>query len=366
MSKILILSNDNATIYNFRRELLKRLIDDKYTVVISVPDHERNKEFEEMGCTVEPTVLSRTGTNPINEVKLIGTYKKLIKKTNPDVVLTYTAKPNIYGSLACKSLGAPYINNITGLGAVFQSENIIKKIMLLLQKKAYKKSSCVFFQNKSNMSYFSDEKIVTKNAKLIPGSGVNLELHCFEEYPDDSSKIKIAFVSRIRKDKGFDELFEAIKELNKKHSNVEFHLVGWFEDDNYKAKIEEITTKYPVIYHGVKQPDEVHQIIKNCHGLIHPSHHEGLSNVLLEASATGRACLASNIAGCMETIDDDETGFLFEVKNSTSLVNAVEKFLNLTSAQRKEMGVRGRAKMEKTFDRNFVVQAYIDEIEKIC
>jgi len=365
MSKILILANDNSTIYNFRRELLQRLLAEKYQVIISLPADERNKAFTEMGCSVEETTLSRFGTNPIKEYMSIKRYIRLIKKVLPDVVLAYTAKPNIYGSLACQKCDVPYINNVTGLGKNFQSENLIKKIMLMLQKKAYKKSQCVFFQNASNKKYFEEMEIVGANTSLLPGSGVNLELHKYEPYPFDDDKTSFILVSRVRKDKGFDELFEAIKVVSKKTSKAEFHIVGWYEDDEYREKLDNMQKNYPVIYHGSKSQEEVHELISKCHCLIHPSYHEGMANVLLESAATGRPCMASNIPGCKEAIDDGITGFLFDVRNSESLIEAIQKFMNLTYESKSQMGVLGRKKIETEFDRQIVVNAYLKEIKKV-
>jgi galacturonosyltransferase len=365
MSKVLILANDNSTIYNFRRELLQRLIEEKYDVIISLPANEQNKIFIDMGCSVEETPISRFGTNPIKEILSIKNYVSLIRKVSPNIVLTYTAKPNIYGSLACQICNVPYINNITGLGSVFQTENLIKKIMIILQKIAYKKSQCVFFQNLSNKEYFQRRKIVGTNADLLPGSGVNLKLHQFESYPKYDTKIRFISVSRVRKDKGFDELFEAIKTISKIKDNIEFHIVGWYEDDDYKEKLDFMQKNYPVIYHGSKSQEEVHMLIAECHCLIHPSYHEGMANVILEASATGRPCMASDIPGCEEAIDEGRTGFLFDVKNSDSLISVIQKFMNLNYEDKLEMGVLGRRKMESEFDREIVVNRYLEEIKKV-
>jgi glycosyltransferase involved in cell wall biosynthesis len=365
VGRILILANENSTIYNFRRELLHRLVTEKHEVVISLPHHERNIELVKIGCRIDEIELSRSGTNPLKELALLYSYKKQIKRINPDVVLTYTAKPNIYGSLACQKLHIPYINNVTGLGSMFQSENIIKKIMLVLQKKAYKKSSCVFFQNESNQKYFIENNIVGKNNRLLPGSGVNLNLHKFEEYPEDDRKIRFALVSRVRKDKGFDEMFEAIRKLSVQYKYIEFHIVGWYEDDNYKKKVDEMVENYPVIYHGSQTQEQVHELIKKCHCLIHPSYHEGMANVLLEAASTGRPVLASNIPGCRETFDEGVTGYGFEVKDTAELVNTIEKFIKLPYEDKKQMGIAGRAKVEREFDRQVVVDSYIEEINKL-
>jgi glycosyltransferase involved in cell wall biosynthesis len=365
VGRILILANENSTIYNFRRELLYRLVTEKHEVVISLPHHERNIELKKIGCKIDEIELSRSGINPLKELALLYSYKKQIKRINPDVVLTYTAKPNIYGSLACHKLNIPYLNNVTGLGSMFQTENIIKKIMLALQKMAYKNSSCVFFQNESNQRYFIEKNIVGKNNRLLPGSGVNLNLHKFEDYPKDDGKIRFILVSRVRKDKGFDEMFEAIRKLSVQYKNIEFHMVGWYEDDNYKGKVDEMVKNYPVTYHGSQTQEQVHELIKECHCLIHPSYHEGMANVLLEAASSGRPVMASNIPGCRETFDEGVSGYGFEVKNAAALVNAIEKFIKLPYEDKKQMGIASRAKVEREFDRQIVIERYMEEINKL-
>lgn len=365
MTRVLILANDNSTIYNFRRELLRRLIHDEYEVIISVPADDRNEVLESMGCLIEEIKLNRAGINPLQEVIVLGDYIRSIRKWQPDVVLTYTAKPNIYGSLACQFCGVPYINNVTGLGSTFQRDGFLKKVLLLLQKTAYRKSQRVFFQNASNKSYFERLGIVGDNGVLLPGSGVNLSLHKCEPYPEDCGTVRFITVSRVRKDKGFDELFDAITEVAVQRPNVEFHVVGWFEDDEYREKLDEMQRDYPVTYHGSKSQEEVHGLMARSHCLLHPSHHEGMSNVILEASATGRPCLASNIPGCKEAISDNETGLLFEVQNGESLKEAILHFLALPYERQARMGRLAREKMEKEYDRQMVVRAYLDEIKRI-
>ena len=216
MSRILILANDYKTLSNFRTELIERLLKEGFELFLSLPEDGRNVNFERMGCHVVTAPISRHGTNPVKELNLIRAYKKQMKQVKPDCVLTYTVKPNIYGSIAAAALKIPYINNITGLGSVMQSESLLKKLMLRLQKYAYRKSSCVFFQNAGNLEYFTGKKIVRKNAKLLPGSGVNLQMHTFSDYPSEKEHIDFVIVSRLRKDKGFDEFFSMVECLTPK------------------------------------------------------------------------------------------------------------------------------------------------------
>lgn len=366
MSRVLIVANDNSTIYNFRRELLRRLVDDGFDVTIALPAHERNDVFRQMGCSVVETRLSRFGTNPVTELLSVLSLIRVVRNESPDVVLTYTAKPNIYGGLAAQVCGVPYMNTVTGLGAVFQSENLLRKVSTLLQKVAYRKSRRVFFQNTTNLADFKRLGIVRDNTALVPGSGVNLDLHVLEPYAGERERTRFITVSRIRRDKGFDELFAAIRQMCAARDDIEFHIVGWYEDDSYRETMAEMQSRYPVVMHGNVPQERVHDLIAQSHCLIHPSHTEGMANVILEASAAGVPCVASDIPGCREPIDDGATGLLVSVRDTHALVAAIERFLSIPWEDRRVMGLAARRKMETEFDRDLVVDRYVDEIRSVC
>ncbi len=363
-TKVLVIANDYTTLYNFRLELLRRMADEGYDVTLALPHDDRNSVFEKFGCKIETIPLSRFGTNPVADMKTTAVLYKLIKKIKPHAVLTYTAKANIYGGLAARLTRTPYIANVTGLGANFEKQNVIAKIMLLLQKIAYKKARVVFFQNSSNKELFTGKKIVKGRTQLLPGSGVNLEDNPFEEYPENEV-IKFITVARIRQDKGYDELFEVIRRLKGNKVPAEFHIVGWYEDEKYKTVVDEMTSKYAVRFYENMPHEKVHNLIKECDCLLQPSHHEGMSNVVLEAAAAGRLCIASDIPGCREGVDDGKTGFCFDVKNVDDFYDKAVKLINLPQETRAKMAKNAREKMEKQFDRNIVVETYIKEIKNI-
>ena len=367
MAKVLMLANDETTIYNFRREIVAAFVKAQHEVVIAYPYGNHTQEIEQLGCRTIDCKVSRHGTNIREDLKLFLNYLKMLKSENPDVVLTYTVKPNIYGSLACQYRRIPYLNNITGLGTVLQSESIVSKLILFLQKIAYRKSTCIFFQNQENCDQLKQKRVINNKHKIqiLPGSGVNLNLHKFEEFPADDGTLRLIFVSRIREDKGVEELFAAAEKIKKMFPQTEFHIVGWYEEKKYEEKVQQLVEDGAIIYHGTKTQEEVHQLIKDSHCLIHPSYHEGMSNVLLEASAAGRPVIASDIPGCRETFDEGESGYGFQVKNKEELVKAIIKFIQLPYEDKKQMGLCGRKKMEEEFDRNIVAQKYLDIIGKL-
>lgn len=362
MRKVLILSNHHAYTYNLRKEIIQRLLDNGYKVYLALPYGEKIEMLKAMGCEFIDISLDGRGVNPITDFKLFIGYFKIIGKIKPDLVLSYTIKPNIYGGFASRLLKIPYIVNITGLGSAVHNGSILQKIVIKLYRIALKKASCIFFQNNSDKQFFIKHRIGSGKYKVIPGSGVNLKIHCFEEYPSENNYIKFLFIGRIMKEKGIEEFIEAAKVIKEKYPEVEFEAIGLYGED-YESKIKELNQLGIINFLGVK--DSVHEYIKNSNAVVLPSYHEGMANVLLEAAATGRPVIASNIPGCKETFDEGISGIGFQTKNSTALEKALIKFINLPYKQKKQMGLAGRKKMEEEFDRNIVVNAYINEINKI-
>lgn len=361
MKKILFLINASSGLYDFRNELVVELLK-KYEVVASVPDEKKVKELEAEGVKVVHTDINRRGVNPKEDIKLYKTYRKLIKEENPDLVLTYTIKPTIYGGYAAKRSGVPYMSTITGLGSAFQKTGLFKKMIVTMYKVAFGKVSCVFFQNETNRDIFEENGLIRgKKTKMVAGSGVNLKAHPLCEYPDEKDGILILYMGRNMKEKGTDELLEAAYHY-KDRPDVKFLLLGYSEDD-YQEILKEYESKGIITTHDFVS--DVNSYIEQCSAVILPSYHEGMSNVLQEASAMGRPVIASNIPGCREIFDEGITGFGAEAKSAGSLIEAIDKFLALSHDERREMGLRAHEKVAKEFDRAGVVAAYVEEIEKI-
>ena len=362
MKKVLILVNHNVVIYNFRKELVERLIHEGYEVYLSCPQGDRIGELISIGCKFVEAEFDRRGTNPLSDLKLVKYYKRIMKDISPDIVLSYTIKPNVYGGIAAAKLKIPQIANVTGLGTSVVDGGILQRISLTLYRLGLRKAKMVYFQNGSNMSFMKEHKVVKDNYHVLPGSGVNLNQHCFEEYAPDTDELVFTTIGRIMKDKGTDELLTAIESVKKQYPKVRLRLIGFFDDD-YHDKIQSAVDSGLVEY--IEQQQDIHPFIKESHAIIHPSYHEGMSNVLLEAAATGRPVIASDIPGCRETFDEGVTGLGFEPKNAESLANAVIKFIELPYDKKVQMGIDGRKKMEKEFDRNIIVNEYINKIEQI-
>ena len=363
MKKILIIANDFTAIHHFRMELLERLHADGYETVLAMPHDEKNEVFRSIVTRLISVPMSRFGTNPLKEYQTYRAIRKIIRAEKPDTVLTYTAKPNIYGGLAASAEKTPYIATVTGLGSNFDKQNLISRIMIRLEKKAFKRAKTVFFQNELNMSILQSHGIAVHNSALVPGSGVNLRMNSFEPYPEHET-IRFLAAARIRQDKGYDELFAVIRRFHDEGIPAEFHIIGWYEEESYQSVVEDLQKNYGVRFYDFIPHDQMHQYIASCDCLIQPSHHEGMSNIILEAAATGRPCIVSDINGCKEAVRDKETGFLFQVKNADDLYDKMRMFMRIDMAQRAEMGRKARAFMEQAFDRDSVVQTYINEINR--
>lgn len=362
--KICLIANSDTGLFRFRKELLDNLLIKDHQVYILSPNGEFVSKFINKGCQFYETKIERHGTNPLSDFKLMCLYNKHLKKINPDVVLTYTIKPNVYGGIVCSLLQIPYIVNITGLGTAVQNTGLFQNFVLELYHLGIKNASKIFFQNKENMLFFIGHQIVNSHIKLIPGSGINLSENCFEAYPEKTDEIKLLFVGRIMKDKGINELFEAARQIKSRYDNIVFDVVGPCEDDfENKQELEKLNEQGIIHYWG--RQDNIHEMMKDHHVLILPTYHEGMSNVLLEASACGRPVLASNIPGCKETFIEGVSGYGFEPKNVEDLVCKIEKFIQLPYEQKAEMGKAARKHVEDHFDRQIVVNAYMKEIDKI-
>lgn len=362
MKKIVILSNHHAYTYNFRKEIIQKLIDENYKVYVVLPYGEKVEILKDMGCEYIDLPLERRGMNPITDFRLLMGYYKIVKKIKPDAVLSYTVKPNIYGGIVCRLNDIPFFPNITGLGTAVENEGFIQKIIVKLYRVAYKNVACVFFQNHENKEFFLKKGFELNKYKVIPGSGVNTEFFSLLPYPSGET-IEFMFISRIMTEKGIDQYLEAAEIIRYKYPHTRFHVLGFCEDE-YEEKLYKLQEKGIIKYHGMQS--DVRQFHKISHCTIHPTYYpEGMSNVLLESAACGRPIITTNRSGCREIVNDGINGYVVKQENSQDLIEKIEKFLALNHEVKKQMGLAGRAKVESEFDRQIVVDAYLEEIKRI-
>ncbi len=359
--KIMILSNHPSWTYNLRNETITALVNNGYDVTIVVGYGEEIEHFKKMGCSHIDVPFNRHGKSPFDELRLFNSYRKAITIIKPNVVLSYTIKPNLYGAYLCSKNGIPCIANITGLGTAVEYPGLMRTFLLKIYKIAFKKIFKVFFQNTENRDLFVKYRIVKNNYGLLPGSGVNLSRFEVLPYPSDSTT-EFVFVSRIMKEKGIDEYLNAAQFLKNKYPQTRFHICGFCEQ-NYMEKIQNLVDKEVVIYHGMVK--RVEDVLEKVHCLVLPTFYpEGMSNVLLESCACGRPIITTNRAGCREIVDDGVNGYIVKPQDENDLIEKMEQFIALDNERRKKMGLAGRVKVENEFDRNIVVNKYLTAIQE--
>lgn len=357
--KILVAANFDVGLYIFRKELLQELIDKKHEVYIALPKGDLVAPLEEMGCEFIETDIDRRGMNLLSELKLIRLYKAVLKKIKPDLVITYTIKPNLYMGIACRQSKIPYVLNITGLGTAFQNTGIILKLFVAFYKIACKKADTVIFENCGNMKTFMDYGIVKiEQCLLNNGAGVNLQEYAKAPYPKDD-EIRFLFIGRVMKEKGIDELFAAAERIKNEYDNVYFDIVGPYEDD-YKNITESLQSKGIITYYGYQ--NDVKPFIEKAHCFVLPSWHEGMANTNLECAAMGRPVITSNIHGCLEAVMDNESGFLAEPKNSDDLYNKLKKFIALPYAEKVQMAESSHNHIKANFDKTIIIKRTVDRL----
>lgn len=358
MGKVLILINSSGGLYDFRNEFVKALTAE-HEVYVSMPDDVKEKELKAEGCKIIKTAINRRGINPIEDLKLYRTYVKMMREIKPDLVVTYTIKPNIYGGYAAGRRKLPYIATITGLGGAFDRTGLLLQLVVTMYRAGLKRAACVFFQNEENRGIFQNMGIMGKKTRMVMGSGVNLERHCYAAYPA-GDETRFLFVGRVMKERGILEYIEAAKRL---HSDKVFFDIMGYCDEDYQELLDTLEKEGVIKQIGFHT--EVHEYLAAAGAIVVASFHEGMSNALIEGAATGRPVIASNISGCKEAFEEGVTGFGFTPGKSEELIQAMEKFLSLSVEERAEMGRRGREKMEREFDRMIVTGEYMDEVSQI-
>ena len=362
--KILFASITDSGILRVRSELITELIHRGDDVIVVTPKENDYKKLIDIGCKFVPVRIQQHGMNPFADILVYNQYKRILTTERPDVVLLFTTKPNVYCGLACRRLSIPAIMNITGMGSALGKKGVIQKVLILLYRLACngRNMKQIFFQNDNSEEFFESKNIGNPNIYCrIPGSGVNLQKYSLLPFPK-SDTVDFLFVARVMKQKGIDHYIEAARIIRKTHPDAIFHVLGSC-DDLYKDLLEKENENGTIVYHGRVNNIIDFQRISQC--TIQPSYYpEGMSNVILEAAACGRPVITTDHPGCREGVEDGITGFIIPTKNTDALVDTIEKFLCMSNQQRIDMGLRGREKMEKEFDRLIVTDAYLQAIKR--
>lgn len=357
--KILIITNHSYMLYRFRKELIQKLLEDS-EVVISTPFVGHETDLKELGANCIKTEVDRRSVNPFTDLKLLRTYKTILKQEKPDLVITYSIKPNIYAGYLCGKMKIPFCANVQGLGTAFQKA-LLSNLVTIMYRTAFRKVETVFFENQANAQAFVRRRILhAKKEVVLSGSGINLEEYRYCQYPDNE-KVHFLYLGRIMKEKGMDELFGAVEQLRKDGCEFVLDLVGFFEDE-YKKQVEQLQNEGVVRFYGFQENPKPYYAQTDC--VVLPSYHEGMSNVLLEAAASGRTIITTDIPGCREAVDNGKSGMLCKVKSTDSLYKAMKRFTELSREKRELLGKAGREKMEREFDKKKVVEETVKVITK--
>lgn len=355
MKKVLILANMDEVVYLFRRQLVERLVREGIQTVVAAADGPYFNRFDHLGVKRVLLPVSRHGANPVGDMLFYLKCRRLIRREKPDAVLTFTIKPNCYGGIAARRCGVPFAANVTGIGEAFQRRGPVRMAAEMLTGLSLRGAARVFFQNRANLDAFVSGGLVDPaRCVLLPGSGVDLDMFQYREYPEEKP-LRFLMPARLCRSKGVAEYVRAAEIFGRRHPGCEFHFAGLIDDESLYREIRSDA----VIFHHRLDIDAMPDFIAGMHAVVLPSYHEGLSNVLLEAMAVGRPVLASDIPGCRECVLDD-CGVLFRPRSTESLVEALERFCAMSSDERAAMGLRGRRAAEANFSRETVVAAYMD------
>jgi glycosyltransferase involved in cell wall biosynthesis len=367
--KVAIIENHELGIYSIRHDLVKAIAE-KYevTVLTEVDNSFVNGDLNKLINFVD---VGKAVLNPATALKYYNRLKKALLEHRPDISLTFTIRPAIYGNIVARRLNIPTISTITGTGPLFDSKSIAYTIARQLYKRVLKKTKFVFFPNYDDLDGFVERGYITREqARRVPGSGVNYE----QFSPQASTRLadgKFIFlcISRLIKDKGVMEYVEAASLLKEQYPKAEFHFVGPLWTGNKKSltvtadELQSWIDKKWIVYHD-KQKD-VRPFIANADCVVMPSYREGMNNVLLEAASMGRPLIATDVTGCRDIVENGVNGLLCKVRSGEDLAEKMKQLMKMSQEERDRMGIKGREKMIREFDKKIVIQKYLEAIEEV-
>jgi glycosyltransferase involved in cell wall biosynthesis len=362
---ILVTANAAWNILNFRRALLVGLILDGHSVTVLAPRDGSLVTLENLGCKVLPLEMSVKGLNPLKDFKMIRRMRKVFRIERPDAILSFTIKNNIFGALAARPLGIPFIPNVTGLGTAFLSGNFLELIAGGLYRCAFRNLHVVFFQNQDDRNLFLTRRLITaEQARLLPGSGIDLNHFAATDFAKNKNVPVFLMIARLLRDKGVFEYVAAARKVKSDYPRAHFQLLGAVDAANRTAIDAATVMSWEAegIINYLGTTDDVRPYIAAAHCIVLPSYREGAPRTLIEAATMARPLIATDVPGCRLVVDNGETGYLCKVRDSDDLARCIETFLALPCAEMARMGHAGRAKMAKSFDQTIVVQAYRDAL----
>ena len=355
--RVLVAFNSNLFYRKFKMELIDKLSENTELHLV-LPN--KTAFVNDSSVIFHSLMINQRSANLFSEIRILLGYIKILIFSKPQIVMTFTIKPNIYLGLLTRFIRLPIIQTVSGLGSAYHNSLIPKSIYVLMHNLAFHKKSYIVFENNSIKNIMNSLVKLHNICKVVNGSGVNIDNYPLTQYPFDEP-VEFLFIGRIMREKGIYDLLDAFVQLLEFKHNIILSVVGDIE--NFRDDLSSYYKHKEIVFHGFQ--DDVRPFIASCHVLVQPSYHEGMSNVILEASAMGRPVIAGNIPGCKEAVDDHKTGFLFEVMSSSDLLIKMQEFLSLDKEVAREMGLAARMKMESEFNRNLVDRVYLDILDQI-
>jgi glycosyltransferase involved in cell wall biosynthesis len=365
--KIVISLNTSWNIYNFRMNFVKALLAEGHEVHTVAPADDFTHRLTAAGCIHHNVRMDSRGANPIKDLGLIIEFFLIYRKIRPDIVLHYTIKPNIYGTMAAAMLRIPVINNVCGLGTVFLKEGIVSKVALALYKWSFRYPRKVFFQNPDDYKQFVERGLVPAGiADLLPGSGVDLDRFYAAAYKRNQ-KFTFLLISRLITDKGIYEFVDAVKKLKNEGMDARFQILGPKDPTHNRGiklkTIDEWVNSGVIEYLGTAE--DVRQFIHTADCVVLPSYREGVPRTLLEAASSGRPIVTTDVPGCHQVVEHNYNGLLCQVKDANDLAAKMQQIASMEERDLRKMGENGRRKAELEFSEARVIEKYVEAIRRV-
>ena len=367
--KLVLAANDGWNIVNYRKGLIAALEAAGYDLCVIAPDGPHTEEIRQMGAEFIPISMSPRGTSPLADLRLLKAYAKVLRDIRPAALLGFTAKPNIYGSIAARLVGVPAINNVSVLGTVFARRSWLTALVSNLYRIALRQSAKVFFQNGDDRALFERMGLVQGGQSgLLPGSGVDLAHFAPVDRHPDGGPFTFLLAARLLWEKGVGEFVEAARRLRSEGLEARFQILGIVEPDSSaavsRAQLQQWQDERVIAYLG--SADDVRPAYASADCVVLPSYdREGVPRVLLEASAMGVPVITTDMPGCRDAVEDGTTGFLCEPRSVDSLKDTMTRMLDLSPDERLRMGAAAKAKMEREFNETLVHRAYLDALRQV-
>ncbi|MBK8563698.1 MAG: glycosyltransferase family 4 protein [Saprospiraceae bacterium] len=369
--KIIIVDNSSWNIYNFRLPHARKFAKMGYEVVVATPIDEFISYLEEPSVFKHVPIkhLFPQQKNPFQDILFFFELLKIYREEKPDLIIQFTVKPNIYGSIAARLLGLPAICVITGLGYPFLHPKGLNKLVPKLYKLAFKKIHKLVVYNHDDKAHLVNNHIIAEEkCVIIPGSGVNTQNFRPSETRIENNNIIFLFIGRLLKDKGIIEFVEAARQLKKENPKLEFHVLGNFAYSNPSAvtkdQLFDWVEEGVVKYLGFSK--DTRSYIEQASVMVLPSHRgEGVPRSILEAMAMGKPVITTDTAGCRDTVVHGENGYLVPVNNTEALTLAMSTLSNLSTDSILAMGKESRIRAVTLFDEKIITDAYLKLLDEL-